>query len=87
MRTTINLALKRTSQNPISLATVSPTGLSPMQIRRAYNLPSTGGYGTIAIIDAYDCPTVQNDFVVFSMQYGLPTTNLEIHKMTTKHTR
>ena len=37
--------------------------------------------GTIAIIDAYDCPTVQNDFVAFSNQYGLPTTNLEIHKM------
>jgi subtilase family serine protease len=69
-------------QNASSLATLSPTGLSPSQIRKAYNLPSTGGFGTIAIIDAYDCPTVQNDFVAFSRQYGLPTTNLEIHKMT-----
>ena len=69
------------SKNPISLATLSPTGLSPTQIRKAYNLPSTGGVGTIAIIDAYDCPTAQNDFVSFSTQFGLPTTNFEIHKM------
>lgn len=64
-----------------SLATVSPTGLSPAQIRQAYNLPALGGSGTIAIIDAYDCPTVQSDFAVFSSQFGLPSTNLEVHKM------
>ena len=62
-------------------ATISPSGLSPTQIRKAYNLPSTGGSGTIAIIDAYDDPTVQSDFVAFSNQYGLPTNNLEVHKM------
>jgi hypothetical protein len=59
----------------------SPIGLSPAQIRKAYNLPSSGGVGTIAIIDAYDDPNVQNDFAVFSNQYGLPTNNLEVHKM------
>lgn len=63
------------------VSSLTPQGLSPSQIRKAYNLPSSGGSGTIAIIDAYDCPTVQNDFVVFSTQYGLPTNNLEIHKM------
>ncbi len=60
--------------------------LSPSQIRSAYNLPTTGGNGTIAIIDAYDDPTIQNDFNIFSQQYGLPTattTNFEIHKMKT----
>ena len=64
-----------------TLTTLGPTGLTPTQIRKAYNLPSTGGSGTIAIIDAYDCPTVQNDFVTFSQQFGLPTTNFEKHKM------
>jgi subtilase family serine protease len=68
-------------QNPVPLATSSPTGLSPTQIRKAYNLPSRGGNGTIAIIDAYDSPTVQSDFVAFSNQYGLPTGNFEKHKM------
>ncbi len=65
-----------------TLTTLSPTGLFPAQIRKAYNLPATGGNGTIAIIDAYDCPTVQNDFVNFSKQFGLPTTNFVEHKMT-----
>lgn len=61
-----------------------PSGLSPSQVRSAYNLPTTGGSGTIALIDAYDDPSCQNDFNVFSQQYGLPTastTNFEIHKM------
>jgi subtilase family serine protease len=65
-------------------ATASPTGLSPMQIRAAYNLPSTGGNATIAIVDAYDDPTVQNDLSVFSSQFGLPsitTANFEKHMM------
>ena len=65
-----------------TLASAGPTGLTPTQIRKAYNLPASGGFGTIAIIDAYDCPTVESDFVTFSQQFGLPTTNFEKHKMT-----
>jgi len=67
----------------------TPTGLSPATIRAAYGLPSSGGYGTIAIIDAYDNPKAEADLNVFSAQYGLPactTANgcFEKHKMTTK---
>jgi len=62
-------------------ATSSPFGLTPIQIKNAYNLTSNGGNQTIAIIDAYDCPTVENDFAVFSAQFGLPTGNFEKHKM------
>jgi subtilase family serine protease len=47
--------------------------LTPQQLRSIYNLPSSGGSGTIAIVDAYDFPTALNDFNVFSTQYGLPT--------------
>ncbi len=68
-------------------ATSSPTGLSPTQIRTAYNLPSTGGTGTIAIIDAYDDPAVENDLSVFSSQFGLPlpnSTNFEKHMMASR---
>jgi subtilase family serine protease len=62
----------------------TPPGFFPTQIRAAYNLPSTGGQGTIAIIDAYDNPTVVNDLNVFSNQFGLPTitsANFEKHMM------
>jgi hypothetical protein len=63
----------------------SPVGYSPRQIRSAYNLPNTGGAGTtIAIIDAYDTPSILNDYNVFSHQYGLPdnsTGSLIVYKM------
>jgi subtilase family serine protease len=68
-------------------ATSGPTGLSPTQIREAYDLPSTGGTGTIAIIDAYDDATVQNDLTVFSSQFGLPlpnNANFEKHMMSSR---
>jgi subtilase family serine protease len=56
------------------LATTSPTGLTPQDFWSAYNLPySTGGAGqTIAIVDAFDYPTAENDLNVFSAQFGLP---------------
>ncbi len=69
------------SNSSVSLATIAPTGLSPSQVRKAYNLPSTGGNGTIAIIDAYDYPTAQSDLDNFSNQFSLPVANFEKHKM------
>src|ERR671934_163324 len=57
-------------------ATISPTGLSPSRIKSAYSFPTgnTAGSGeTIAIVDAYDDPTVENDLAVFSSEYGLPS--------------
>ena len=36
---------------------------------------ATGGSGVIAIVDAYDYPTAENDFAVFSTQFGLPCTS------------
>lgn len=70
-------------------ATSAPTGLSPAGIRAVYGLPSSGGTGTIAIIDAYDAPTIESDLAVFSSQYGLPactTANgcFEKHKMSSR---
>lgn len=49
-----------------------PVGLSPAVIKAIYNLPSTGGNGTIAIVDAYDDPNIESDLGVFSSQFGLP---------------
>jgi subtilase family serine protease len=52
----------------------APYGLSPTQIRSAYNWSSIGdGAGkTIAIVDAYNDPTVQSDLQAFSSQYAIP---------------
>jgi len=49
-----------------------PSGETPASIRPVYNLPSTGGSQTIAIVDAFDYPTAANDLGVFSSQFGLP---------------
>lgn len=48
-------------------------GYYPSDIRTAYSLPSTGGSGAIAIIEAYDLPTNLSDFNTFSAQFNLPT--------------
>ncbi len=50
----------------------SPSGETPASLRAVYNLPSTGGGGVIAIVDAFDYPTAENDLNVFSTQFGLP---------------
>ncbi len=56
-------------------ASSSPTGLSPATIKSAYNFSTslTAGAGqTIAIVDAYDHPSIESDLNVFSSQFGLP---------------
>jgi len=56
-------------------ASLSPVGLTPAQMKAAYGFSTsnTAGAGmTIAIVDAYDLPTAENDLNVFSAQFGLP---------------
>ncbi|SRR6266496_4090336 len=48
-------------------------GMTPAQIRSFYNLSSTGGSGTIVIVDAFDYPTALSDFNFFSSHFSLPT--------------
>jgi subtilase family serine protease len=50
----------------------APAGVTPAQIKRIYNLPASGGQGTIAIVAAYDAPNIESDLNVFSDKYGLP---------------
>jgi kumamolisin len=50
----------------------TPSGETPQSLRNVYNLPSSGGSGVIAIVDAYDYPTAENDLNVFSSEFGLP---------------
>ena len=64
-------------------AAMGPGPLTPTQIINAYSLGSiSGGAGTtIAIVDAYDDPTVASDLAVFSSNFGLPAANFVEHKM------
>ena len=59
----------------------TPEGFSPAQIRQAYginNITFTGGVKgdgkgqTIAIVDAFNNPTIVNDLAVFDQTFGLP---------------
>ena len=51
-------------------------GIAPAQIRTAYGIDQLGplnGQGqTIAIVDAYSNPVIENDLNVFDAQFGLP---------------
>jgi len=67
-------------------AAKDPAGVTPAEIKRIYNLPSSGGQGTIAIIDAYDDANIESDLAVFDGRYGLAVCTvrngcLEKHKM------
>ncbi len=56
-------------------ASTSPTGLSPANVKSAYNFSTsaTAGTGkTVAIVDAYDDPNIESDLNVFSQKFGLP---------------
>ena len=56
-------------------AATAPIGLSPATIKSVYSFPTgaTAGAGqTVAIVDAYDAPTIEKDLATFSAQYGLP---------------
>lgn len=54
-------------------ATGPAGGLSPGLLRSAYQIPTTGGTGqTIALIEAYDDPTIEADLGTFDEQYRLP---------------
>jgi subtilase family serine protease len=56
------------------LATSGPTGYGPVDLRSAYNLPTTGnGTPTVAIVDAYDNPNAESDLNAYRNAYGLGT--------------
>src|SRR5262245_45869406 len=70
--------------NPLAdtQASSAPVGLTPSQVRHAYGfdqitfnsgaIRGDGSGQTIAIVDAYDDPSIVNDLAVFDQQFGLP---------------
>jgi subtilase family serine protease len=68
--------------NPYGKGTLpyTPCGYTPQQILGAYGLSNSGYNGagqTVAIIDAYASPTIQQDLDQWSAQRDLPSTNVE----------
>ena len=67
-------------------SSTSPQGMTPAQIKKVYNLPSTGGSGTIAIISAYQHKIIAADLATFDKKFALTGCTvenkcLEIHPM------
>ncbi len=63
----------------------TPQGMTPDQIKKAYNLPAGGGHGTIVIVGAYDDAVIEADLATFNKQFGLrPCTT--VNGCFTKHT-
>jgi hypothetical protein len=68
------------------LVTAAPVGYTPSQIAAAYGLDQVtfgsivgdGAGQTIAIIDAYNDPTIQNDLRGFDTAFNLPTGQLTV---------
>ncbi|HVC98603.1 MAG TPA: DUF4214 domain-containing protein [Pirellulales bacterium] len=72
---------------PISVAiasdgSVAPAGYTPSEVRNAYGLGPINDNGllpgagqTIAIVDAYDDPTIAQDLASFDLAFGLPAAN------------
>ena len=57
-------------------ATSAPTGYGPAQLHGGYSLPLTASTPqTIAIVDAYDSPTIASDLNAYSSHYGIPRCN------------
>jgi subtilase family serine protease len=66
------------------LATAGPAGLSPAQVCHAYGFDQVTwrGFGeTIAIVDAYDDPTIAADLHAFDQQFGLVDPKLTVAQL------
>jgi subtilase family serine protease len=58
-----------TAASPAAL----PAGYGPSDFHSAYGLPTTGPAGqTIAIVDAFDAPTIEADLAAYDAAFGLP---------------
>lgn len=66
----------RTDLPIVADATASHDGLGPADLRAAYNLASAAvnrGKGqTVALVDAYDDPTIESDLNTYRSFYGIP---------------
>jgi subtilase family serine protease len=65
-------ALVVTDSEGVPLATSTPAGYGPADLRSAYNLTATGSASqTIGIVDAYNDPNAESDMGVYRSKFGL----------------
>jgi len=62
----------RSAGNAPLLTNTTPRGYTPAQVRASLGLTGDGSGQTIAIVDAYDHPSIVSDVNVFSSTFGLP---------------
>ena len=75
------------AHSPLHIFSVTgkvPIGITPTEIKKFYNLPATGGVGTIAIIGAYNDASIEKDLADFNTAFGLPTCTIK-NGCLTKH--
>jgi subtilase family serine protease len=61
-----------TDSNGVPLATSTPAGYGPTDLRSAYNITATGSATqTIGIVDAYNDPNAESDLSVYRSKFGL----------------
>jgi hypothetical protein len=78
------------SGNTLPHAVSGPTGTTPAQIRQAYGftgitfnngtIAGDGAGTTVAIVDAYNDPTVASDLNTFDNQFGITTTGPTLYQ-------
>src|SRR3954447_6664393 len=54
------------------VTSTTPTGYSPTTVKKYLGLTGTGSGITIAIVVAYNAPTIAADLATFDQTYGLP---------------
>lgn len=62
----------RTDQTGAVKSFASVSGLTPADLKSAYNLDTSKTGGTIAIVDAYNYPNAESDLAAYRSQFGLP---------------
>ena len=69
-----SLVVTDANGNPTASTTPPPGAYGPTQFHTGYGLPTTApSTQTIAIVDAYNDPNIENDLAVYDTQYGLPS--------------
>jgi subtilase family serine protease len=67
------LAVVRSGAVPLAATDAAlPAGFGPADLQDAYKLPVGGAGQTIAVVDAYDDPTAEDDLATYRATYGLP---------------
>lgn len=58
--------------NGRTAATAATSGYAPADLKSAYKLPNATTTATVAVVDAYDAPTIESDLAAYRATYGLP---------------